>query len=82
MSATDWLLLVTLSVLWGGSFFFAKVAVLELPPLTVALGRVAIAAAMLLAARAHDRRRAARQRGALDALCADGPAQQRRCRSA
>jgi len=48
MSAADWLLLVTLSVLWGGSFFFAKLAVLELPPLTVALGRVAIAAAILV----------------------------------
>ena len=41
MSAADWLLLVTLSMLWGGSFFFAKIAVAELPPLTVALGRVA-----------------------------------------
>jgi drug/metabolite transporter (DMT)-like permease len=48
MSAADWLLLVTLSVLWGGSFFFAKIAVLELPPLTVALGRVGIAAAILV----------------------------------
>jgi len=48
MSATDWLLLIGLSLLWGGSFFFAKIAVLELPPLTVALGRVAIAAAILL----------------------------------
>src|SRR5689334_20057604 len=48
MSAADWLLLVTLSVLWGGSFFFAKIAVLELPPLTVAFGRVAIAAAILI----------------------------------
>jgi drug/metabolite transporter (DMT)-like permease len=48
MSATDWLLLVTLSILWGGSFFFAKLAVLELPPLTVALGRVAIAATILV----------------------------------
>jgi drug/metabolite transporter (DMT)-like permease len=48
MSATDWLLLVTLSVLWGGSFFFTKIALLELPPLTVALGRVAMAAAILI----------------------------------
>jgi drug/metabolite transporter (DMT)-like permease len=48
MSAADWLLLVILSILWGGSFFFAKIAVLELPPLTVALGRVALAAATLL----------------------------------
>jgi drug/metabolite transporter (DMT)-like permease len=47
MSATDWLLLVFLSILWGGSFFFAKIAVDELPPLTLALGRVAIAAAVL-----------------------------------
>jgi drug/metabolite transporter (DMT)-like permease len=48
MSAADWLLLIGLSLLWGGSFFFAKIAVLELPPLTVALGRVAVAAAILL----------------------------------
>ena len=47
MSATDWLLLLVLSVLWGGSFYFAKIAVLEIPPLTLALGRVAIAAAAL-----------------------------------
>jgi drug/metabolite transporter (DMT)-like permease len=48
MSATDWALLIVLSILWGGSFFFAKLAVLELPPLTVAFGRVAIAAVILL----------------------------------
>ena len=59
MSATDWLLLVALSILWGGSFFFAKLAVLELPPLTVALGRVAIAAAILVVLARTDRRRAA-----------------------
>jgi drug/metabolite transporter (DMT)-like permease len=47
MSAADWLLLVCLSVLWGGSFFFAKVALEDLPPLTLAFGRVAIAAAIL-----------------------------------
>ena len=47
MSATDWLLLLVLSVLWGGSFYFAKITVLEIPPLTLALGRVAIAAAAL-----------------------------------
>src|SRR5689334_9489721 len=47
MSATDWALLVFLSVLWGGSFYFAKIAVAEIPPLTLALGRVAIAATVL-----------------------------------
>ena len=47
MSASDWLLLIALSVLWGGSFYFAKIAVLEIPPLTLALARVAIAGAVL-----------------------------------
>ena len=49
MSAADWLLLIGLSLLWGGSFFFCERSrFCELPPLTVALGRVAIAAAILL----------------------------------
>jgi drug/metabolite transporter (DMT)-like permease len=43
----DWLLLVLLSVLWGGSFFFAGVAVKDLPPLTIVFARVAFAAALL-----------------------------------
>jgi drug/metabolite transporter (DMT)-like permease len=47
MSTTDWLLLFLLSLLWGGAFFFGKVAIVEIPPLTLALGRVLIAAAML-----------------------------------
>jgi drug/metabolite transporter (DMT)-like permease len=47
MTATDWMLLVFLSVLWGAAFYFAKIAVAEIPPLTLALGRVAIAAAVL-----------------------------------
>jgi drug/metabolite transporter (DMT)-like permease len=44
----DWMLLVLLSILWGGSFFFNGVAVRELPPLTIVLARVTIAAALLL----------------------------------
>jgi len=47
MSGSDWLLLIVLSVLWGGSFFFAKIAIAELPPLTIVLGRVVIAALAL-----------------------------------
>ncbi|MGH7789917.1 MAG: EamA family transporter, partial [Candidatus Binatia bacterium] len=43
----DWALLLTLSVLWGGSFFFSKVALAEVPPLTVVLLRVGLAAAAL-----------------------------------
>ncbi|MDP2854585.1 MAG: EamA family transporter, partial [Smithellaceae bacterium] len=47
MGPFEWLLLVTLSVLWGGSFFFSKVALYELPPFTVVLARVGIAAVAL-----------------------------------
>jgi drug/metabolite transporter (DMT)-like permease len=48
MGAADWLLLVALSIVWGGSFFFAKVAVAEVPPLTIVLVRVGLAAIALL----------------------------------
>ena len=47
MRARDWLLLVILSVLWGGTFFFVGVAVKEIPPLTLVLARLAIAGAVL-----------------------------------
>ncbi|MDB5511361.1 MAG: eamA-like transporter family protein [Enterovirga sp.] len=47
MAATEWALLALLSLLWGGSFFFAKVAVATLPPLTVVLARVGLAALAL-----------------------------------
>jgi drug/metabolite transporter (DMT)-like permease len=43
-----WALLVLLSVLWGGSFFFTGAALRELPPLTVVLARVVFGAAVLL----------------------------------
>ena len=46
----DWALLGVLSVLWGGSFFFNGVALRELPPLTLVLLRVALAAMILLPA--------------------------------
>lgn len=44
----DWLFLVLLSVLWGGSFFFAEVALRELPPLTIVLVRVVLGALLLV----------------------------------
>ena len=47
MSLRVWIWLLSLSVLWGGSFFFAKVAIGELQPLTVVFGRVALAALAL-----------------------------------
>jgi drug/metabolite transporter (DMT)-like permease len=40
-------MLLALSILWGGSFFFVGVAVKALPPFTIVLLRVAIAAAAL-----------------------------------
>ena len=43
----SWLLLIILSVLWGGSFFFVAVALREFPPMTLALARVAFAAAFI-----------------------------------
>ena len=48
MHPQDWLLLVFLSVLWGGSFFFVGVALRELPPATIVLARVALGALMLV----------------------------------
>lgn len=48
MNGESWGLLILLSLLWGGAFFFAGVAVKEVPPMTVVLFRVALAAAMLL----------------------------------
>lgn len=47
MSLLDWSLLIALSILWGGSFFFVGVAVKALPPFTIVLLRVMIAAAAL-----------------------------------
>lgn len=47
MNATEWALLVALSVLWGGSFFFNGITVRELPPVTIVTLRVSIAAVAL-----------------------------------
>ena len=48
MGPREWCLLICLSLLWGGSFFFAKVAVAEIQPLTLVFGRVGLAALTLL----------------------------------
>ncbi|HEV2558969.1 MAG TPA: DMT family transporter [Microvirga sp.] len=47
MSRLEWGMLVLLSLLWGGSFFLNGVALKELPPLTVVVLRVGLAAAFL-----------------------------------
>ena len=49
MGIKEWVLIILLSIVWGGSFFFVGVAVKELPPLTIVLFRVALASMILLA---------------------------------
>jgi drug/metabolite transporter (DMT)-like permease len=51
MSWHVWIWFLSLSVLWGGSFFFAKVALDALGPFTVVFCRVALAALALNLAR-------------------------------
>ncbi|WP_216329993.1 DMT family transporter [Rhizobium sp. X9] len=48
MDAGEWGMLVALSLLWGGSFFFIGIAVKELPPVTIVTLRVSMAALALL----------------------------------
>jgi drug/metabolite transporter (DMT)-like permease len=47
MTAAQWAQLLLLGAIWGGSFFFARIAVAEIPPLMLVLLRVAIAALAL-----------------------------------
>ncbi|HJM48972.1 MAG TPA: DMT family transporter [Alphaproteobacteria bacterium] len=47
MNAREWPLLLALTLLWGGSFFFTGVAVTELPPFSLVLARVGLAALIL-----------------------------------
>ncbi len=48
-STHDWILIVTLSLLWGGSFLFGRILMLEWPPFTTVFLRVAFAAICLWA---------------------------------
>jgi drug/metabolite transporter (DMT)-like permease len=43
----EWALLIVLATVWGASYFFGKVAVADIGPLTVVFGRVIVAAAIL-----------------------------------
>ena len=47
MTTREWVMLITLSLLWGGSFFFVEVVITELPSLTTVFLRVLIAALAL-----------------------------------
>lgn len=48
MGLGEWVLIVFLSIIWGGSFFFVGVAVKTMTPLTIVLCRVGLAALILL----------------------------------
>ncbi len=47
LDGTAWLMLVGLSLVWGGSFFFVAVALDELPPFTIVMARMTIGALCL-----------------------------------
>jgi len=47
MGANEWAMLIILSVLWGGAFFFVGIAVTDLSPLTIVALRVGGAAVAL-----------------------------------
>lgn len=47
LTLEDWLMLILLSLIWGGAFFFARIAVTEIPPFTLVLSRVLFAALAL-----------------------------------
>ncbi|AHG46158.1 ABC transporter permease [Rhizobium leguminosarum bv. trifolii CB782] len=47
MNAWTWSLLVLLGLIWGGSFFFARIAVQHVPPLTLVFLRLLLAALAL-----------------------------------
>ena len=49
MTPREWGLMLALSLLWGGSFFFVGIIVKSLPPLTIVALRVSIAALVLWA---------------------------------
>ncbi|WP_319470456.1 DMT family transporter [uncultured Pseudodesulfovibrio sp.] len=42
MKLTEWFMLVSLSIIWGGSFFFNAIALRGMPPLLVVWGRVGV----------------------------------------
>jgi drug/metabolite transporter (DMT)-like permease len=47
LTGTAWALLLLLGLIWGGSFFFARIAVLEVPPFTLVFLRLSLAAIAL-----------------------------------
>lgn len=55
MGGIEWTMLILISMCWGSSFFFNRIAVVEVPVLTIVLGRVGIGAILIyIVARARD----------------------------
>lgn len=48
MTATEWALLLFLSLLWGAGYLFGQIALAELSPFAIAFSRVALAAIALI----------------------------------
>lgn len=48
MRPLDWLMLIVLSIVWGGTFYFVAVALAEIPPLTLVMVRCMIAVTVLV----------------------------------
>ena len=44
----DWVLLLALGAMWGSAFTFVKIAVVDVPPATVAAGRLVIGVIVLM----------------------------------
>ena len=49
MGAKEWSLLITLSMIWGGSFLFVSIALRALPPMTIVFLRLVLGAVVLYA---------------------------------
>jgi drug/metabolite transporter (DMT)-like permease len=50
MNVFEWTMLLVLALVWGGTFFFAAIAIVEVPPMTIAFVRVSGGALILFLA--------------------------------
>jgi drug/metabolite transporter (DMT)-like permease len=68
MGAAEWGMLILLSILWGGSFFFLSIALREVPPFTLVLARLGLSSLLMLGFMAATRRVMPRRAGLWRAL--------------
>ncbi len=78
MNVATWAALVLLSLIWGGSFLFGRIAVQEITPLTLVFARVGLAAVTLNVALVFFRHVWRSFEGALAGFRNHGHAQQHR----